>query len=568
MHAVSNPETARVSILLSARNAANAIRPSLESVRRAMGRDDEVVVIDDGSVDETGIVAARLLEGVRHRIIRTSGVGLTRALRLGVDEARGRFVARLDAGDTMTDDRLNAQLAAFANDARLVVCGGNVNLVDDTYRPMGRTRYPESDAGIRACLLVKLSPLVHSTLMFPRSAALTVGNYREFFRYAQDYDLVLRLSRLGGLTILREPLGDYVVSTGGISATNGLDQRRYAQIALHDHYARLAGMSRGLPETITPPPAWDAARFRSAQKLRRRSLEARQAGHTKRGLVMQASGWGLYPVGTVVGAAVHAAERTTNPARSAVRKFMMWSERNTDMFANALRTRSQKAIRRLAHNEYTRDMAVEEWASQLAPGSRLVDIGSGTCKYARLFSHCTYLAQDHPDVDYAPAGTEQIKSDINSIPLDDASVDAILCTEVLEHVEEPLRAIQEFARILRPGGRLFLSVPSACRVHRVPTHFYGGFAPDFFNGSMARRGFIIDELSPIGNWSRFMGQELSRLPSIIKEQSSLSKPIGQILSAVSWPLFRLAVPMAFAAAARVDRSDDLPLGWIIKATRR
>ena len=151
--------------------------------------------------------------------------------------------------------------------------------------------------------------------------------------------------------------------------------------------------------------------------------------------------------------------------------------------------------------------------------------------------------------------------------LETGSLNALLCTEVLEHVEEPLRAISEFARLLRPGGKMFLSVPSACRVHRVPTHYYGGFAPDFFERSLTSRGFVLDELRPIGCWSTFMAQELGRMPYVLRHETSLGA-VGRMLSIVSWPLFRILVPLSLRVLARVDRSTDLPLGWIAYAARR
>jgi SAM-dependent methyltransferase len=188
-------------------------------------------------------------------------------------------------------------------------------------------------------------------------------------------------------------------------------------------------------------------------------------------------------------------------------------------------------------------------------------------KYGALFAHCRYLAQDLPDVTYAPPEANLIRSDITAIPLASGSVDAILCTEVLEHVEEPLAALAEFSRLLRDGGRLLLSVPSACRVHRVPTHYYGGYAPDFFERSLPARGLRLDTLVPVGNWSEYMAQELGRMPAIIRHQSKLPPGVRDVLAAFSWPMFRIGVPLAFLAFARLDSSTDLPLGWLAYATR-
>jgi ubiquinone/menaquinone biosynthesis C-methylase UbiE len=80
-------------------------------------------------------------------------------------------------------------------------------------------------------------------------------------------------------------------------------------------------------------------------------------------------------------------------------------------------------------------------------------------------------------------------SDIVSIPVEDASFDAILCTEVLEHVPEPIRAIKEFARILKPGGTLFLTAPLGSGIHQDPYHFYGGYTPYWYRKFLTQNNF-------------------------------------------------------------------------------
>ena len=70
-------------------------------------------------------------------------------------------------------------------------------------------------------------------------------------------------------------------------------------------------------------------------------------------------------------------------------------------------------------------------------------------------------------------------SDIEKIPVKDNSFDIIICTEVLEHVPNPIGALKEMARILKKGGKLLITTPLGSHIHQDPYHFYGGFTPFF-----------------------------------------------------------------------------------------
>ena len=80
------------------------------------------------------------------------------------------------------------------------------------------------------------------------------------------------------------------------------------------------------------------------------------------------------------------------------------------------------------------------------------------------------------------------QSDILEIPVPDQSFDVVLCTEVLEHVPEPIKAVRELTRILRPGGTLLLSAPLGALLHQEPYHFYGGYTPYWYRRFLSEAG--------------------------------------------------------------------------------
>ena len=94
-----------------------------------------------------------------------------------------------------------------------------------------------------------------------------------------------------------------------------------------------------------------------------------------------------------------------------------------------------------------------------------------------------------------------IVSDITAVPLPSESVDVISCDQVLEHLPDPVDAIREIARLLKPGGRVFLSHPYGSYLHNLPFHFNGGFTHSWFERWMLKEDSSAEELPRSGNFS-------------------------------------------------------------------
>ena len=154
---------------------------------------------------------------------------------------------------------------------------------------------------------------------------------------------------------------------------------------------------------------------------------------------------------------------------------------------------------------WQRDEWIKAEAAKLPAGSRVLDAGAGASKYRPFFGHCDYKTQDFceykgPLVSYLQP--IDYVCDITKIPLPNASLDAILCTEVLEHVLDPMAVLEEFARLLKPEGRLLLSAPHGTALHMAPYHFYGGFTHFWYRHWLPQRGFDVDSIVPQGGPGR------------------------------------------------------------------
>jgi SAM-dependent methyltransferase len=166
-------------------------------------------------------------------------------------------------------------------------------------------------------------------------------------------------------------------------------------------------------------------------------------------------------------------------------------------------------------NSRHRDEWVADRARSIAPGSRVLDVGAGTAPYRDLFEHCQYETQDFAQYDgyKGPEGQYariDYVSDITEIPVADATFDAILCTEVLEHVPRPIEALQEMARIMRPGGRLFLTAPLGSGLHQEPYHFYGGYTDHWYRKFLTEFGCEVVSIEPNHGFFAHLGQECAR----------------------------------------------------------
>jgi SAM-dependent methyltransferase len=128
---------------------------------------------------------------------------------------------------------------------------------------------------------------------------------------------------------------------------------------------------------------------------------------------------------------------------------------------------NQPASRRRAKNDAItrRDRFVNEHLATLSPDALVVNVGCGMVRRFEPDTPARYLATDLralSNVDFA--------SDATALPFADASVDAVVSLELLEHVPHPQEVLLELARVLKPGGTVVVSVPSA-----VPRHDHHDF---------------------------------------------------------------------------------------------
>lgn len=160
---------------------------------------------------------------------------------------------------------------------------------------------------------------------------------------------------------------------------------------------------------------------------------------------------------------------------------------------------------------WARDQWVKAQAARLPARSRVLDAGAGASKYRPFFEHCRYETQDF--CQYTGELVKYLRPidyvcEITAIPLPDGSLDAILCTEVIEHVPDPMAVLREFARLVKPGGKVLLTAPLGTLLHMEPYHYYGGFTHFWFEYWLPRAGFQVDSITPQGGPTRAAASSL------------------------------------------------------------
>ena len=120
-----------------------------------------------------------------------SNLGLTKSLNLGLDRAKGEFIARMDADDISRPDRLEKEVDYLDSHPSIDIVGSSVRIIDEHGRDQGRFSPPTSDVVIRWQLLFE-NPIAHPSVLMRKDVILDLNKYNEGSRCGQDYELWLR----------------------------------------------------------------------------------------------------------------------------------------------------------------------------------------------------------------------------------------------------------------------------------------------------------------------------------------------------------------------------------------
>jgi len=226
-----------ISVVMSVFNGEHYLEEAVSSVLDQSMQDFELIVINDGSTDNTSDILD-CLDDPRLKVVNQSNQGLTRSLNTGIVMAKGEYIARMDADDICEPDRLRWQYEEMQRRPRLALLGTWAVQIDNAGKELERNHLPTGDVEIKAHIM-QFNPFVHGSIMLRKQVLDAVIGYRNDFRFAQDYDLALRLSEHYELGNLPEYLYLSRHNREMISVSNNASQLAFAQLARMLHKERL-----------------------------------------------------------------------------------------------------------------------------------------------------------------------------------------------------------------------------------------------------------------------------------------------------------------------------------------
>ena len=286
-----------VSVVMTVYNAQCYVAEAIDSVLAQTYGDFEFIVVDDGSSDQTpDILRDFARQDSRLRIIARPKSGIVDAANAGIDASAGPYIARHDADDVSHPQRLEKQVEFLDGHPNVVAVGSRLQLIDPYGSPLGVSEHKLTHDEIEADLLRGSGwSLPQPAVMMRRSAFQQAGRYSNKYEWSEDLYLFLRMTQVGELANLPEPLVKYRRHLGSVNHNRHQQQDRNVVQILREIFEQRgmkAPQDLNLLRWKPLPPAQQLRQWAwSALKIGNVSVARKHAGRMLRMQPLSIESW-------------------------------------------------------------------------------------------------------------------------------------------------------------------------------------------------------------------------------------------------------------------------------------
>lgn len=243
----------RVSVVIPVRNGGEYIEEALLSLYSQSFQDFEVIVVDNGSTDNTRQVCTRVFDS-RSRLLSNSGrASIAESLNLGMEHSRGDYIARLDSDDMARPDRLGLQVEFLDRNPEVGIVGSWVRTFGERNSIW---KYPVASGDIRLSMFYR-SPFAHPAVMFrrlwPNGKCV---RYDPVYDYSEDLELWTRFCLCGPTANIPEPLTLYRTHSSQATRTNLPERERLVRQIVTKYSDEIGILSPEAPATFGRAVVW------------------------------------------------------------------------------------------------------------------------------------------------------------------------------------------------------------------------------------------------------------------------------------------------------------------------
>lgn len=227
----------RVSILMPVYNAGQYLSTALDSILSQSFRDWELILINDGSTDDSESIIMQYDDERIYYIKNTINLKLIKTLNKGIDYCGGQYIARMDADDICHPDRLKQQVEFLDSHPEYLMCGTSASVIDHNGKKTGKIHNLTKNDYLQINLMFSPS-FIHPSMLIRREV-LQQNRYNENYKHVEDYELWCRIAKQGKVANIDAELMEYRWHDSNISVVHNKVQEELKDKIIKDEIGRL-----------------------------------------------------------------------------------------------------------------------------------------------------------------------------------------------------------------------------------------------------------------------------------------------------------------------------------------